>query len=134
MENSMIDVSLTLSYILPDCNYEGSLTDNTEISYNNLTWLDDRQKPSWQDIETNWQILKIDIAKQNCKNQAKILIADCDWSVLSDVKINNKSEFENYRTILRNYILNPVENPNFPTEPTPIWTIQPDIIIGENNG
>ena len=56
-----------------------------------------------------------------CKNQAKILIANCDWSVLQDVKVKNKIEFENYRSILRNYILNPVENPIFPIEPTPIW-------------
>lgn len=118
----MIDVSLTLNYILPNCNYEGSLTDNTEISYNNLTWLDDRQKPNWKDIETNWQILKIDIAKQNCKNQAKTLISICDWSVLPDVNISNKSDFENYRSQLRNLILNPVEEPIFPEEPQPIWS------------
>lgn len=71
--------------------------------------------------------------KNNCKEEAKKRISNCDWSVLSDVKISNKSEFENYRAILRNYILNPVENPDWPNEPTPIWVIQPGI-IGENNG
>ena len=71
--------------------------------------------------------------KDNCKYEAKKRIANSDWSVLPDVKISNKLDFENYRTILRNYILNPVENPIFPEEPNPIW-IQPDIIIGENNG
>lgn len=71
--------------------------------------------------------------KDNCKHEAKKLIANSDWAVLPDVKISNKSEFENYRAILRNYILNPVENPIFPEEPNPIW-IQSDIIIGENNG
>ena len=71
--------------------------------------------------------------KDNCKHEAKKLIANSDWSVLPDVKIINKPEFENYRAILRNYILNPVESPDWPNEPTPIWVIQPDI-IGENNG
>lgn len=71
--------------------------------------------------------------KQNCKNEAKQLIASSDWSVLPDVRINNKSEFESYRSQLRNFILNPVENPIFPIEPTPIWTILPDI-TGDNNG
>lgn len=71
--------------------------------------------------------------KQNCKDQAKQLIASSDWSVLPDVNITNKSEFESYRSQLRNLILNPVEDPIFPEEPNPIW-IQPDIIIGENNG
>lgn len=60
--------------------------------------------------------------KDNCKHEAKKRIADSDWSVLPDVNITNKSEFENYRTQLRNLIINPVENPIFPTEPNPIWS------------
>ena len=60
--------------------------------------------------------------KDNCKYEAKKRIADSDWSVLPDVNITNKSEFENYRTQLRNLIINPVENPVFPTEPNPIWS------------
>ena len=60
--------------------------------------------------------------KQNCKDQAKQLIASSDWSVLPDVNITNKSEFETYRTQLRNLIINPVEDPIFPVEPNPIWS------------
>ena len=60
--------------------------------------------------------------KQNCKDQAKQLIANSDWSVLPDVNITNKVEFELYRTQLRNLIINPVEDPIFPTEPNPIWS------------
>lgn len=56
-----------------------------------------------------------------CKDKSKNLISLSDWSVLPDVKIENKVEFENYRSILRNYILNPVEDPIFPKEPDPIW-------------
>jgi hypothetical protein len=71
-------------------------------------------------IITNNDIL-INLKKSECKTKSKELIASSDWSVLPDVKIENKIEFENYRSILRNYILSPVENPIFPTEPTPIW-------------
>ena len=60
--------------------------------------------------------------KQNCKDQSKQLIASSDWSVLPDVNILNKSEFENYRTQLRNLIINPVEDPIFTVEPNPIWS------------
>ncbi len=60
--------------------------------------------------------------KNNCEARAKELISNCDWSVLPDVKLQNKSEFENYRSILRNLILNPIEDPIFPVEPTPIWS------------
>ena len=60
--------------------------------------------------------------KEQCKSESKKRIANCDWSVLPDVNISNKSEFENYRSQLRNLILNPVENPIFPEEPQPIWS------------
>lgn len=60
--------------------------------------------------------------KQNCKEQAKQLIVSSDWSVLPDVNITNKLEFESYRSQLRNLIINPVEDPIFPAEPNPIWS------------
>ena len=59
--------------------------------------------------------------KDACKAQAKELLAASDWSVLPDVQISNKADFENYRAILRGYVISPVTNPTWPTEPTPIW-------------
>jgi hypothetical protein len=59
--------------------------------------------------------------KDACKAQAKSLLAASDWSVLPDVGLTNKADFESYRATLRNLALNPVENPTFPTEPTPVW-------------
>jgi hypothetical protein len=60
--------------------------------------------------------------KSECESKAKELIFKSDWSVLPDVKLTNKVEFENYRSILRNLILNPIEDPIFPIEPNPIWS------------
>ena len=60
--------------------------------------------------------------KNNCKEESKKRISLSDWSVLPDVNITNKSEFENYRSQLRNLIINPVEEPIFPIEPNPIWS------------
>ena len=62
------------------------------------------------------------IQKDLCESKAKELISNCDWSVLPDVKLTNKVEFENYRSILRNLILSPIEDPIFPVEPKPIWS------------
>ncbi len=59
--------------------------------------------------------------KDACKAQAKALLAASDWSILPDVQISNKADFENYRAILRGYVISPVANPTWPTEPTPIW-------------
>ena len=60
--------------------------------------------------------------KDACKAQAKSLLAASDWASLSDVDLTNKADFIAYRSALRNLALNPVENPTFPTEPTPEWS------------
>lgn len=60
--------------------------------------------------------------KDACKAQAKALLAASDWSVLPDVGLTNQSDFVTYRSNLRALVLNPVENPVFGTEPTPIWS------------
>lgn len=62
------------------------------------------------------------LKKSECEAKAKELISKCDWSVLPDVNLQNKSEFESYRSKLRQLIVNPVENPVFPIEPDPIWS------------
>jgi len=87
-----------------------------------LVWCDETiPQPTQEQIEA-WKIsYPNDIAVKNCKDLAKEKISFCDWSVLPDVNIQNKNEFESYRSILRNYILNTVENPIFPEEPQPIW-------------
>ena len=59
--------------------------------------------------------------KDACKAQAKSLLAASDWSVLPDVQITNKSAFDNYRAILRGYVISPVTDPTWPTEPQPVW-------------
>jgi hypothetical protein len=66
--------------------------------------------------------LKSEYQKLICKEKAKELISKCDWSVLPDVNLQNKSDFERYRSKLRELIVNPVENPVFPIEPDPIWS------------
>ena len=59
--------------------------------------------------------------KDVCKSQAKALLAASDWSVLPDVQITNKAAFDNYRAILRGYVISPVTDPTWPTEPQPVW-------------
>ena len=59
--------------------------------------------------------------KDACKAQAKVLLAASDWSVLPDVQITNKAAFDNYRAILRGYVISPVTDPTWPTEPQPVW-------------
>lgn len=58
----------------------------------------------------------------DCKAKAKSLLAASDWSVLGDVGLTNSADFVAYRAILRGLVLNPVANPEFPTEPQAIWS------------
>lgn len=112
----MIDYSLILEIFYSDKKW----ILNGE-SYDGLTWMDTSEKPTQKILDSKYpDAIRIKKSK-NCKLEAKILISKTDWAVLPDVKIENKSEFENYRSILRNYIINPVENPIFPPEPDPIW-------------
>jgi hypothetical protein len=61
------------------------------------------------------------ILKFACKDKAKALLVTSDWSVLPDVQITNKAAFDNYRAILRGYVISPVTDPTWPTEPQPVW-------------
>lgn len=64
-----------------------------------------------------------EIKKLMCKQKAKELLVKTDYTDLVSVTslIENKAEFDEYRTTVRNLYLNPVENPVWPAEPTPIW-------------
>lgn len=105
-------IQKTLSYL--NLQY---FTNNTD-DYNSYIIVNGT-KPTEQELNLEYKnVLKIE-----CKNEAKKKISACDWSVLQDVKLLNQTEFINYRVILRDYILNPTENPDFPPEPNPIWAI-----------
>jgi len=60
--------------------------------------------------------------KDACKAQAKALLAASDWAALSDVGLANSAEYVTYRGILRGLVIQPQANPDFPTEPTPVWS------------
>ena len=72
-------------------------------------------------VQYDLQAVTTQAEKDECKAQAKAKLAQSDWSVLPDVQITNKAEFDNYRAILRGYVISPVTNPTWPTEPQPIW-------------
>ena len=73
------------------------------------------------EVQYDAQAVEVQGQKDACKATAKDKLAASDWSVLPDVQISNKADFENYRAILRGYVISPVTNPTWPTEPTPIW-------------
>jgi len=65
-----------------------------------------------------------------CKAIATGILQQTDWTSIADVgdptKANpylvNQAEFIAYRSTVRNYAVNPVENPTWPTAPTEQWS------------
>jgi hypothetical protein len=45
-------VALALDALVPAAKYGGSLTANTEEAYTALTWEDEREKPTWDALQT----------------------------------------------------------------------------------
>ena len=73
-------------------------------------------------VEYDAAAVQVKANKMSCKEQAKALLSASDWSVLSDVGLQNAADFVAYRNTLRNLVINPVEAPVFPTEPNPVWS------------
>lgn len=90
---------------------------------NDVKWIDPSIPPITDD-QIQDEITRLTLLEpfNKCKAKAKKLISATDWSVLPDVGLQNKIEFEAYRSQLRALIINPVAEPVFPTEPTPVWS------------
>ena len=57
------------------------------------------------------------------KETAKQKLKDSDWAVLSDVNLQNKTEWETYRASLRVIVFNPQSGDiNWPTKPQEVWS------------
>jgi hypothetical protein len=91
--------------------------------YSGLEWMDTVQTCPTED-EINAEIARLDgiYPLDACKREAKKRIADTDWSVLPDVGLANKADFEAYRATLRSLIVTPVLEPQWPVEPEPVWS------------
>jgi hypothetical protein len=74
------------------------------------------------EVSYDLQAVTAQAQKDACKAQAKALLAASDWSVLPDVGLKNSADFVTYRGILRGLTTQPQVNPDFPVEPTPIWS------------
>lgn len=84
------------------------------------------------DNEVSYDLAAVDAqaAKNACKAQATSILQATDWTSIADVgdptKSNpylvNQAAFISYRSTVRNYAVNPVENPTWPTAPTEQWS------------
>jgi len=105
-----------------------SLVPNANLSWigeewEGLTWYDSRPCPTREEWEAEKSRLISIQPLQDCKTKAKQLLINSDWSELPSVieQLENANEWKSYRMEIRKYIINPIENPTFPSEPKTIW-------------
>jgi hypothetical protein len=121
----MIDYSQILTI-----NYASSSWGISNNDYSTLEWFSDTPKPTQAELDALWPSTEDEAAKQNCKQQAQIILQNTDWTSIADVgdpaKANpylvNQAEFISYRSTIRNYAVNPVVDPVWPTQPTEQWS------------
>ena len=114
----MPDLASALSALCPAAKWriEGN-------EYSAIEWFStDIQKPTEAEVNAEMAVQKQQAPLNACKAKAKELIAATDSAVLPDVNLKNKTEFETYRATIRGLITNPVAEPEWPTEPQPIWS------------
>lgn len=114
----MIDYVLIL-----ETKYKGNQWTLHGDSYEGLIWHSDTPKPTREELDSQWEEV-LSIQKQNqCKNTAKQLLLDSDWSELPSVieVLENANEWKSYRVQLRKYVVTPVQSPVFPSVPQVKW-------------
>jgi hypothetical protein len=119
----MLDYALILSF-----NYVGSQWTLNGNSYDGLTWFSDTPKPTQTELDALWQPTLDAQAKNNCKQKASELLYATDWTTIPDVAdstnnpyLINQAEFISWRNQIRELAVNPVVDPVFPAQPTPVW-------------
>jgi hypothetical protein len=93
--------------------------------YNTITWLSPNiPQPTLEEIQTEIVRLEAQALIDACKKQAKKLLADTDWALVTDVALalTNQADFIAYRAAVRGFVINPVSSPCFPTVPTAQWS------------
>lgn len=53
-----MDIALSLDFLVPGAKYGGSLTENTKEEYEALEWEDKREKPTWEQVANNLDLVK----------------------------------------------------------------------------
>jgi len=80
------------------------------------------------EVSYDLSAVTIQAQKDDCKSQASALLYATDWTTIPDVAdpannpyLTNQAEFIAWRSQIRELAINPVVEPVFPTQPTPVW-------------
>jgi hypothetical protein len=75
-----MDIALAIEALIPSAEYFGSTTANDKSSFDNLTWVDQRSKPTWKQVQDAYNALPAeiknpDLAKAEAKAAAQAKLA-----------------------------------------------------------
>jgi hypothetical protein len=80
------------------------------------------------EVPYDLQTVTTQAQKNVCKQKARELLYATDWTTIPDVAsslnspyLTNQAEFITWRSQIRQLAVNPVADPTWPTEPTPVW-------------
>jgi hypothetical protein len=81
-------------------------------------------------VQYDVEAVNVEAGKLACKETAQQLLQTTDWTSISDVGnpqmsnpyLVNQADFIAYRSTVRNYAVNPVDFPDWPTLPTEQWS------------
>lgn len=82
------------------------------------------------EVQYDTEAVNVEAGKLACKSTAQQLLQATDWTSIADVGdpdmsnpyLVNQAEFIAYRSTVRNYAVNPVADPVWPTLPTEQWS------------
>ena len=98
-----MDIALILDSLVPGGQWQGSVTANTEEAYNNIRWNDERDKPTWEEIQAEWVNLNEESEWADVREWRNYLLSESDWTQLADspLTIEEKTIWGTYRQDLR---------------------------------
>ena len=75
-----MDIALGIEALLSSAQYFGSTTANTKQSFDNIDWQDEREKPTWKQVQDAYnalpnEIKNPDLAKATAKAAAQAKLA-----------------------------------------------------------
>ena len=116
----MIDYTLILT-----TKYKSAKWSFDGYKYEGLEWYDSSPKPTKEELDSQWEEVLSIKKREECKIQARQLLADSDWSETLSVieQLENASEWKAYRMEVRKFVITPVKNPEFPSKPQTKWKV-----------
>lgn len=76
-----MDVALAIEELVPAAEYTGSVTSNQEACYDCLVWLDERDKPTWEQIVDAWDTIEERLLWEQVFEERARLFQKHSWRV-----------------------------------------------------